>query len=84
MPVGRAWGAHLLVHAAVKTQESELRATRWHLPWCRGPRAAQQGLQEEVVVELHQLTARKEDDHLLVCFKLHRYKEEKPPHVFIR
>jgi hypothetical protein len=34
-------------------------------------------VEEEGVVELHQLTTGEKDDHLLVLFKLHQYKREK-------
>ena len=51
--------------------------------WGQGPRAAQQGLEEEGVVELHQLATWEEDDHLLVSLKLHGQKAgETPPHIF--
>lgn len=81
---GDGRGAHLLLHVAVQPQEFESRGGRWWLPRRRGPRAAWQGLEEEVVVELHQLTAREKDDHLLVFLKLRGHREGKNHHMFLK
>lgn len=48
--------AYLLLQGAVQPQEFERCRGGWQMLWGQGPRATQQGLEEEGVVELHQLT----------------------------
>lgn len=65
----------------MQPQERQRRGGRWQAPRGQGPRAAQQGLEEEAVVELHQLAAREKDNHLLVGLELRPNKGGETPHV---